>query len=180
MELVGTLMASMGGTAAAGTAAAGTAATGATVGSSLLTTAQVLGSAFTAVSTIGAGFAANNQAKDAAAYEDFQAKDKKIKGDLEAAEIRKTLALTMQKNKVAMAAGGVDLGSITATEVKAQVAKDAETQLGMSHLNTQREVLAHAAEKRRLKVAGRSKLITSLFAAGGGFAGDMAEIYARG
>jgi hypothetical protein len=171
MELVGTLFATIAATAGAATA---------TLGSTLLTGAQVLGTAFTALSTIGAGVAAKNESKSQAMYEDFQAKDTRIKADLDASEISKTLALTLQRNQVAAAAGGVDLGSQSVQRAQAQVTQDAERSLGMSNLNMQRSVLESVQRKRRVLQAGKLKLTTSLFDAGAGALSSAVDIAQRG
>ena len=167
MELIVTLAGVVGGTGATATAAP------AAAGASALSGAQILGTAITALSTIGGGIAAASEAKAAAQYEEFKAKDERIKGDVAAANIRKQLALTMHRNKVAMAAGGFDLGSGTAVAVKKQVAHDAERELGFSQNNAARASLARMAEARRLRQRASNLLVTSLFQAVGGVADDM-------
>jgi hypothetical protein len=179
MELVTGVFATMAAGAGGTAAVAGTAATASTA-STLLTTAQLLGTAFTAVSTLGAGMAANVQAKSDARMEAFQAKDAKIQADLDASEIQKKLALTLQRNKVAAAAGGVDLGSISVKQAQNQVAKDAENELGMVSLNTQRSMLASSSRVRSMLQAGRTRLATSLLEAGGVVADGAAKVFARG
>lgn len=175
MEAVTALFATLG----TGAAATGAAAT-ATAGSTLLTTAQILGTTFTALSAIGGGIAANTAAKGEAAMENFKAKDAQIDADLQASEIKKKLAITLQRNKVAAAAGGVDLGSISVTQAQAQVSKDAEDQLGMVSLNKQRSMLASASRVRSILQAGKTRLATSLLDAGGIAANGAFEVFNRG
>jgi hypothetical protein len=184
MEAVTAIFATIGATggtaaAAGGTAAAGAAAT-ATAGSTLLSTAQILGTAFTALSTIGGGMAANTAAKGEAAYEKFKTKDAQIQADLDAAEIKKKLAITLQRNKVAAAAGGVDLGSVSLEVAQNQVAKDAENELGMVSINKQREMLSGAARARSILAAGRTRLATALLDAGGIAADGAFKVLNRG
>jgi len=175
MQLVAGLGATIFG--GSGAAAAGAAATG---GFSWLGVAQTIGTAFTAISTIGAGVAQANQMKTEAAYKDFETRDQQIKGDQAAADIKKQLALTLASNKVAFAAGGVDLGSKSAVVMRDQVAHDAEQQLGMAWSNTQREQLKLAAEARRLRSNANTTLFTSLLDAGAGIIKNQLEVAYRG
>lgn len=178
MEAVTALFATLGtGAAATGATAA---ATTATAGSTLLSTAQILGTTFTALSAIGGGLAANAAAKGEAAYEDFKSKDAQIEADLQASEIKKKLAITLQRNKVAAAAGGVDLGSVSVAQAQVQVAKDAEDQLGMVSLNKQRSMLAGAARKRSILQSGKTRMATALLDAGGIAANGAFEVLNRG
>ena len=160
MQLVTALVPLM---AAGGGAAAATA----TTGSSLLMAGSMIGTAFSALATIGAGVAASNQAKSEAAYADFKATDERIKGDQAAADLKKQMALTIARNKVALAAGGVDLGSVSAVDAQTQVAHDAEMALGVSNNNAWRQSLADQAEARRLREQSSSLLLSSVFNAAG-------------
>jgi hypothetical protein len=181
MELViglGTTIFS-GAAAAAPAAAAGTAAA-AGAGSSFLTAASLIGTAFTALSTIGTGFMASAEAKSDAKYAAFQATDEKIAGEFRAAELRKQLALTQQRNKVAFASGGVDLGSVSVKAAQDQVAKDAEAELGMSNSNALRASLAKRTEARRLRSRASNALLTAGLSAGGTAITGAMDAYERG
>lgn len=180
MELVTGMFATMAAAGGTGAAVAGTAVAAGSTTSTLLTTAQLLGTAFTAMSAIGGGRAANAAAKTEAAYEAFQSKDEQIKADLDASEIKKKLALSLQRNRVAAAAGGVDLGSISVQQAQKQVAKDAETELGWTNLNKQRGVLASGARQRSILTAGKTRLATSLLEAGGIAADGAYKVLNRG
>jgi hypothetical protein len=179
MELVTGLFTTAFG-AGAGTAAVGTAAAATATGGSFLSIASTIGTAFTALSTIGAGVAAANETKAAAKYAEFKATDERIKGDQEAARLKKTLALTVQRNRVAMASGGVDLSSASQGQIEKQVAMDAERELGMSYVNAQSAALAGNAEARRLRKKASSQLFADMTDGFMTFAQGAMEGVARG
>lgn len=165
-----------GGGAAAGTAAAATAGAGA----SFLSAAPLIGTAFTALSTLASGAAASAQAEGEAKYAEFQSNNERIKGDLQAAELKKQMALTIQRNKVAFAAGGADLGSVSAVEAKNQVTHDAEIQLGINDSNSLMASLAKQSEARRLRARSSNLMLASLFDAGATVASGALDAYGRG
>lgn len=149
MILVSSLFGALGfgGTAVAATA--GTAAVGAaSTGLSIL---QGIGSAFSALSAIGAGMTKSEELQGQAKYADFQARDEQIKGEQEAARLQKEMALTVQKQRVTFAAGGVSLSSVSVEEARKQTTTDAERELGMAENSALRAALARRRQAELLR-----------------------------
>lgn len=154
--LFGSLFAA-GGTAAAGAATAGAAAGAASagIGSMGMTLLQGIGGVFTALSTIQAGQAQANQYKAQAEEEEFKARDELIKGDIEAAKLNKDLRLTMQRQQVAFAAAGVDLGSQAVGAAADEATTDAERELSYNFFDSTRAMLARRRSAANLRMAAK-------------------------
>lgn len=190
MEIVGTLFATMmaGGTAAAGTAAAaggtaaaaGAAATAAATSSTLLTVLQGVGTAFTALATMGAASASASEMKAAAQEEEFRSRDEFIRGEQETARLSKELALTLGRQKVAFAAGGVDLGSQAVGVARENAIDDAERELSFARNDAWRAGLARRRTAVNLRRRANSTMTAGYLSAGGEVAKFGAEAFDRG
>ena len=173
MELVGALFTTLigGGGAAAGAAGAG---------ASALSALQLAGGVFSAIATIGSGVAANEQGKAAAAEHEFQAREEFIEGKETSAALRAELAKTIGNQAVAFAAGGVNLGSFSVQQAKTQAVDDAERELTLTSNQALAASMARKRAARNARAQGRSALFSSIFQAGGQFAGTMIQRSQRG
>lgn len=186
MEMIGTLFATAigsGAAAATGGTVAATAATAATAtasaSSTALTIIQGVGTAFSALATIGAASASASQLEAAAKEEKFRARDEFIEGEREAAKLRKELALTIGRQKVAFAAGGVDLSSQGVGVAREQAIDDAENELGLAHNTAMRRGLARRRQARGYLARAGSTMVQGFLGAGEQVADFAMDAYAR-
>lgn len=165
--------------AGAGTAVAGTAAAvGATSGG--LTLLQGIGTIFSAITTIAAGSAQAAELKAQAKQEELKSREEFAAGEEQSAKLKKELALTVQRQQVAFAAGGVDLGSATVDQIRTQTVADAERELGFARgdANRSRLALLTGAENLRRKA---SMVKSASFLSAFNTALDFGtEVFARG
>lgn len=166
--------------AAAGAGAAATTAGAATASSSVLSVLQGIGTAFAALSTIGAGVAQSNQLKAQAQEEKFKSRDEYVAGVEQSARLKRELARTLQAQSVQFAAGGAQLGSVSAGEARGQVVADAERELGFASNDALRASLARRRRSTNLRGAASAAIRTSLFEAGGQLAQFGAGLAERG
>ena len=124
--------------------------------STALTALQGLGTAFGVVAAIGASEAKSRELEAKAANEQFLARDEFIEGQREQARLKKDLALTLQRQTVALAAGGVDLSSASAQEIQRQTIDDSERELGVVAGDTLRSRLVRNRNARNLRASARS------------------------
>lgn len=152
MELIGGLALKLIGGAAAGGAAAG-AASGGISGLSIL---QGIAGAVGVVAQIGAASAQASELKAQAKEQEFQARQEYIEGKETSAALKLELARTVANQQVAFAAGGVDLGSVSAATAKSQAIKDAESELSINSSESLSRSLARkrAAANLRSKASG--------------------------
>ena len=167
MMMVGSLFTSLfgGGAAAAGAGAAAAGAATATASGMGLTILQGVGSVFTALATIGQGKAKADELKAAAKEEEFKATDEKIKGEQQSAQLEKHLALTLQRQKVAFAAGGVDLSSQAVEAAQTQAQNEAERQLGYVFTDSYQAMLARRRQAQNYKIAADAAISQSYMSA---------------
>jgi hypothetical protein len=187
MELIGglftTLIGGGGSAAAAGGTAAAAGAAGAAaggVGSSALTLLQGAGSVFSALTTIGSGAAAYAAGQTEKNQQNFEATNEYISGKETSAALKAELARTVSNQAVAFAAGGVDLGSVSVGQAKAQATKDAEDELSSNANST---LVRYMQRRRMAKLAaqrGQTAATASLFGAGGQIADFGVDVLQRG
>lgn len=146
--------AAVAGTAAAGTAAAGTAA----AGISGLTLLQGGMAAVSAIGSIGAGIAANNEAKAMAKQTEFQARDEQINTITDQTKIKKAYADALSKQAVQFAAGGVDLGSVSVDSARQQLSDDAENEIQLSGSSGLRRSLSQRVQANIYRQKGKAAL----------------------
>lgn len=173
MMLATTLFSFLGGGAAAGAGAAA-------ASSSVLGVLGGIGTAFAALSTIGAGVAQSNRLKAEAKEETFKARDEYIAGVEQSARLKRELARTLQAQSVQFAAGGADLGSVSAGQARGQAVADAERELGFAANDALRASLARRRRAANLRGAASNAIRMSLFEAGGQLAQFGAGLAERG
>lgn len=189
MEMIGAVFSSIvgGGAATTSLATAGTWAAAnaggviapAAASSGILSTLQGIGGAFSALATIGSGAAAAAAGETERRQQQFEAKDEFIRGKETSAALKAELARTVANQAVAFAAGGVDLGSVSVGQAKAQATKDAETELS----SNSNQSLSRSMQRQRLgrlaAMRGRAAALGSLFSAGAQAADTGMDILQR-
>lgn len=151
------------GAAAAGTAAAGTAA--AASGISALSLLQGGMAAVSAIGSIGAGIAANNEAKAMAKQAEFQARDEQINTITDQTKIKKAYADALSKQAVQFAAGGVDLGSVSVDSARQQLSDDAENEIQLSGSSGLRRSLSQRVQANIYRQKGKAALASGFISA---------------
>ena len=157
-----TLFASGAPATAGDTAAGNTASTGFAV-------LQGVGTVFGALATIGEARARSNELKAAAAEQDFRSRDEFILGQEKQADLKRQLALTVQRQSVAFASGGVSLASSSVEQARQDAIDDAERELGKASDDALRATFARKRQARNLRVSVRNVLST-------GFAGAAVPV----
>jgi len=152
MQLIGGLFTSLIG----GGAAAGAVATGASSGLTLL---QGLATTVGVISQIGAGIAQGNELKAQAMEQQFQSREEFIRGKETDAALKLELAKTIGNQTVAFAAGGVDLGSVSAVKAKAQATQDAERELSINSAESLSRSLARKRAAANLRAKASSAVM---------------------
>ncbi|MGE0212291.1 MAG: hypothetical protein AB7S41_11400 [Parvibaculaceae bacterium] len=178
--LFATLGTTAGGTAAAAGAAGAAAAGTAAAGSTALTILQGVGTAFSALSLIGAGRSERARYEGEAAEARLKGREEYIAGVEESAKLKRELAYTLSEQKVQFAAAGVDLGSVSVSTARSQAIADAERELGYAQNDALRANLARQRQARNLKALGRSAETQGWLGAGQKIANFAAEAYERG
>lgn len=162
MELVVGIGLALGGTGAAGAASAvgitAAAAPAAISASTALTAISGVSTAFGVIAAIGDGQRKETELKAQAAEQEFLATEEFIRGQEEEAELKKQLALTLQRQRVSLASGGVDLSSPSAIELEKQVTADAERQLDISGNRALLANLARRRNARNLRIGARTQV----------------------
>ena len=153
--LFGSLFAGGGAAAAAGTAAAATTST-VSLGSIGMTLLQGVGSIFTGLSAINAGKAQAEVYKAQAKEQEFAARDEQIKGEQEAARLNKDLTTTLQRQQVAFAAAGVDLGSQAVGAAQDEATTDFERELSFSQYDAVRASQSRLRQAYNLRLQAKS------------------------
>ncbi|MBS1180443.1 MAG: hypothetical protein H6Q99_323 [Proteobacteria bacterium] len=146
----------------AGATAVGTGAVAAG-GVSGLTLLQGGMAAVSAIGSIGAGIAANKEAKAMAAQQEFQARDEQIDTITEQTKIKKAYADSLSKQAVQFAAGGVDLGSGSVDAARRQLSEDAENEIQNAGSSGIRRSLSRRVQANIYRQKGKSALMSGFF-----------------
>lgn len=163
-----------------GAAATAGAATTAAAGSSTLTLLQGAGTVFSALTTLGSGAAAIAAGETEKNQQQFESKNEFIAGRETSAALKAELAKTIGNQAVAFAAGGVDLGSVSVQQAKAQASSDAEKELSSASNDALTRTMQRQRAGRMAAARGRANGITNLFQAGNTAANFGADLFARG
>lgn len=158
MQMAGALFLKLFGGAAAAAGTAGAASSG-------LSLLSGIGTAFAAISQIGAGISRSNELKAQAAQQEFAAKDEYIAGKETSAALKLELAKTIGNQRVAFAAGGVDLGSVSVDVAKRQASSDAEKELAIGSNEALSRNLARRRAARNLRSQASGAITQGVFGA---------------
>jgi hypothetical protein len=180
MEIAATLAATLAttGTAAAGTAgtAAATAGTASTVFNILQGTASVFG----ALSAIGAGAAAADEANAQAFQAQDQAVAEEAQGLARRTEMKRSLARIIGENDVNFAAAGIDISSGIAAGNREFQNREAVSQMTIDRADTDRQRAALRARASGYRGVARSRRAAGFLEAGGRLASFGADMAQRG
>lgn len=144
--------------AGAAAGAATTAGTVATAGSGILGTLGKVAGVFSAVSSIGAGAAANSQAKVEARQQEFESRNEFIDGRETSAALKAELYQTIANQQVAFAAGGAGLGSVSVEAARRQATADAENELSINSSTSLTRSMQRRRQAANTRARGRSAL----------------------
>lgn len=161
----------------------GAGATGAGVagGSSFMTSIlQGTLTAFKAAASIGQGMAARNEARIEELGAAAQASREKIAADDEATRISRALAETIGEQSIAYAAAGIDLGSGTPAQARAEAQKRANEDLSINRSNRNAKVAAWNQRALAARSRGRSAMMAGFMNGGADIAGFGLDLADRG
>lgn len=171
------------GTAATATAAA-TAATTGLFGSagafSFMQAASTLGSAFGMFSTLSAGAAEKSMAKSEALFEDFRARQSRLKGEQEATKIKEDLARAISTSVAVGGAQGIDVSSGSPANAVKKATTDANNAWNVAKYNAEMNASANEFNAYSARMRGNNAYRSARVQAGGMFTDFMTRQGDRG
>lgn len=159
---------------------AGAAAATAVSSSSALTILQGGLTLAGALGSIAAGGAQAEALRGEAGAERLAANDAMIRGQEEAARLKRDLLDTVSRQSVAYAAGGVELSSGSVQTARRRASEDAERELGFARNDALRASLSHRHNARMLDRRARSARYASLSRGLGQIGGFAMQAAQRG